>query len=69
MTTPTKEQTHEQRHAAAAIDAAVAADAADPDSNAGKLDETTPGGRYLVNGVFVDANGEPIKDQRAKKDK
>ena len=30
-----------------------------------KLDETVPGGRYLVNGVLVDANGEPIADEIA----
>jgi hypothetical protein len=29
-----------------------------PDTNPG---ETVPGGRYLVNGVLVDANGKPIK--------
>ena len=26
-------------------------------------DETVPGGRYLVNGMFVDCNGKPLKDQ------
>lgn len=25
-------------------------------------DKTVPGGRYLVNGRVVDANGEPIKE-------
>lgn len=24
-------------------------------------DKTVPGGKYLVNGVYVDANGEPLK--------
>jgi hypothetical protein len=27
------------------------------------LDETAEGGRYLVNGKLVNANGEPIKDK------
>lgn len=27
-----------------------------------KLDEAPEGGRYVVNGVLVDANGQPIKD-------
>ncbi len=25
------------------------------------LDETIPGGKYMVNGFLVDANGNPIK--------
>lgn len=28
---------------------------------AGRLDETVPGGRYMVNDRLVDANGEPVK--------
>lgn len=28
----------------------------------------TEGGRYLVGGRFVDANGEPIKEKKSKKD-
>lgn len=24
-------------------------------------DKTVPGGKYLVNGIYVDANGEPLK--------
>lgn len=24
-------------------------------------DTTVPGGKYLVNGIYVDANGEPLK--------
>lgn len=24
-------------------------------------DTTIPGGKYLVNGIYVDANGEPLK--------
>jgi hypothetical protein len=27
-----------------------------------KPDKTIPGGKYLVNGVYVDCNGEPIKE-------
>jgi hypothetical protein len=26
------------------------------------MDETVPGGRYLRNGVAVDANGDPVKE-------
>lgn len=33
-----------------------------------KLDETVPGGRYLVDGKLVDANGEPIKDAKRAKE-
>ncbi len=29
-----------------------------------QMDETEPGGRYLVNNVFVDAEGKPHKDQK-----
>ncbi len=29
-----------------------------------QMDETVEGGRYLVNGVFVDAEGKPHKDQK-----
>ena len=29
-----------------------------------QMDETEPGGRYLVNKVFVDAEGKPHKDQK-----
>lgn len=28
------------------------------------LDETQPGGRYKVNGVYVDAEGKPHKNQK-----
>jgi len=28
-----------------------------------RLDQTVPGGRYLVNGRLVNANGEPLPDQ------
>jgi hypothetical protein len=28
-----------------------------------KLDHTVPGGRYLIGGVLVNANGEPIKEE------
>lgn len=28
-----------------------------------KLDETVLGGRYLVNGVYVDAHNQPLADQ------
>lgn len=28
------------------------------------MDETVPGGRYVVNGVEVDANGKPIADKK-----
>lgn len=31
-----------------------------------KLDETVPGGRYLVNGVLVNADGEPVNDKKTK---
>lgn len=31
-----------------------------------RLDETIPGGRYLVNGTLVDANGEPLTKAEAK---
>ena len=27
-----------------------------------RLDETQPGGRYIVNDTVVDANGKPIKE-------
>ena len=27
-----------------------------------KLDESIPGGRYMVNGVLVDCNGKEIKE-------
>lgn len=27
-----------------------------------RSDETVPGGRYIVNGVLVNCNGEPIKE-------
>lgn len=29
-----------------------------------KLDETIPGGRYLVDGVWVDANGKRLEKQQ-----
>jgi hypothetical protein len=29
-----------------------------------KLDETVPGGRYIVNGRLVNANGEPIQEKQ-----
>lgn len=30
------------------------------------IDEAVPGGKYVVDGVEVDANGEPIKDAKRK---
>lgn len=30
------------------------------------IDEAPPGGRYMVGGVLVDANGEPVKDKKDK---
>lgn len=33
----------------------------EPAVEATASDRTVPGGRYLVNGVFVNANGEPIE--------
>lgn len=35
-------------------------------ADADKLDETVPGGRYMMGDVAVNSEGEPIKD--AKKD-
>jgi hypothetical protein len=29
-------------------------------------DETVPGGRYLVDGVWVNSEGVPLKDQKGK---
>jgi hypothetical protein len=29
-----------------------------------QIDTTVPGGKYEVNGVLVDCNGEPLKDQK-----
>jgi hypothetical protein len=29
-------------------------------------DQTVPGGRYLVNGELVDANGKPIKGEKGE---
>lgn len=47
--------------AQAAFTAAQTADAA-PDPDAPKIDETVEGGRYIVAGVPVDANGKPLED-------
>jgi hypothetical protein len=33
---------------------------------ADRLDETVEGGRYRVGGVWVDAEGRPLKDQKGK---
>ncbi len=30
----------------------------------GRLDQTNPGGRYQYGDTFVDANGQPLKDQK-----
>lgn len=32
-----------------------------PDAEVKKIDETVPGGRYIVDGKTVNANGEPVK--------
>ncbi len=29
-----------------------------------KLDQTVPGGRYIVNGQVVDANGKPLEESK-----
>ncbi len=31
-----------------------------------RKDETVPGGRFLVNGVYVDADGNKHKDQKSE---
>ena len=33
------------------------------------IDKTIPGGRYLVDGKLVDANGQEIKDDKSKDNK
>lgn len=41
----------------------AATDAPDPTpAPAPRADETVPGGRFVVDGAFVDANGTPIKE-------
>jgi hypothetical protein len=40
--------------------------AADAQARADRKDETVPGGAYLVNGSWVDANGQPIKAPKGK---
>lgn len=50
------------RKAQEAKDAAEAQAKAEAEADAARpLDETVPGGRYVVNGMTVDANGEPVK--------
>ena len=34
-----------------------------------KLDETVPGGKYIVNGVEVDAEGKPIGKKKPEPEK
>ena len=48
----------------AAEQAAIAA--AQQEAREKRLDETTPGGRYKVNGLWVDADGKPHKDQESE---
>ena len=50
------EPTDEQR-AQAAMDAAAEAEE-------NRADETVPGGRYMVGGQMVNANGEPVKAEK-----
>lgn len=39
------------------------AESQQPEQPTQAMDTTVPGGRYLVNGRLVDANGEPLPDQ------
>lgn len=48
----------------AAEQAAIAA--AQQEAREKRLDETKPGGRYKVNGRFVNAHGEPHEDQESE---
>jgi hypothetical protein len=54
--TPETELAVEEPKAAAAPEPEPASD--------GGLDETVPGGRYLVDGKLVNAHGEPIKAKK-----
>lgn len=56
-----EQQSEAQRVSRALAEAAVEAESL-------KLDETEPGGVYDVNGVKVNANGEPVKERRAGAD-
>lgn len=47
---------------AKALEAKAQAEA-DAEAAAQPLDQTDPGGRYVVNGVTVDANGKPLKGE------
>jgi protocatechuate 3,4-dioxygenase beta subunit len=43
---------------------AVAGSVSEPETTAS--DTTIPGGRYIVNGKVVDANGNPLKGEKAE---
>lgn len=69
MTTQTDDQKAKAAAEAQALDAKKAQEAQDAaeaqaqaEAEAARpLDETVPGGRYVVNGVTVDADGEPVE--------
>lgn len=56
------EQNHQPNRAANPVVSSEINPAADAaESDIPRLDQTTPGGAYLVNGVLVNAEGEPIE--------